>query len=125
MSAIYEKTFVLLKPDCLERGLLYPVLTDLGFPPLKARLFQPFRNIWSFHYHEHVGKDFYDRLVAQMQSGPIFAMITGGVDAINLVRERAKYIREKYGSVGPRNLIHSSDGPDSARYELNLWEANL
>ena len=125
MSAIYERTLVILKPDCIERGLMLDVLTDLCYEPIKARLFRPFRDIWSFHYHEHVGKDFYDRLVAQMQSGPIFAMTTGGVDAINLVRERTKYIREKYGSVGPRNLIHSSDGPDSARYELNLWEQNL
>lgn len=125
MSALFEKTFVLLKPDCIERGLMLPILNELSFSPVKARLFTPFRDIWGFHYAEHKGKDFYDRLCAHMSSGQVFAMIVGGVDAIHLARERAKQLRDKYGCVGPRNLIHTSDGTESARYEINLWEPNL
>jgi nucleoside-diphosphate kinase len=125
MSALFEKTFVLLKPDAIERGLMLPLLGELSFSPVKARLFTPFRDIWGFHYNEHKGKDFYERLVAHMSSGQVFAMIVGGVDAVHLARERALALRAKYGTVGPRNLIHTSDSPESARYEVNLWEPNL
>jgi len=125
MSALFEKTFVLLKPDAIERGLMLPLLSELCFSPVKARLFTPFRDIWGFHYQEHKGKDFYERLVAHMSSGQVFAMIVGGVDAVHLARERALSLRAKYGGVGPRNLIHTSDGVESARYEVNLWEPNL
>jgi nucleoside-diphosphate kinase len=125
MTNIYQRTFCLLKPDCLERGLMLPILNEMPFSILKARLFTPFRDIWTFHYHEHKGKEFYDRLCAHMASGPVFGMIVGGVDGIALTRQFALAMREKYGGVGPRNLIHTSDGIDGAAYELKLWEPNL
>jgi nucleoside-diphosphate kinase len=125
VSALFEKTFVLLKPDAIERGLMLPLLNELCFSPVKARLFTPYPDIWPYHYEEHRGKEFYDRLVAHMRSGPVFAMIVGGVDAVHLARQRALVLREKYGGVGPRNLIHTSDSVDSARCEIGLWEPNL
>jgi len=125
VSALFEKTFVLLKPDAIERGLMLPLLNELCFSPVRARLFVPPWDVWGFHYQEHRGKDWYDRLVAHMSSGPVFAMVIGGVDAVHLARQRALALREKYGGVGPRNLIHTSDSPESARYEIGLWEPQL
>ncbi len=125
MSALFEKTFVLLKPDAIERGLMLPLLSELCFSPVKARLFTPPADIWGMHYNEHKGKEFYARLVAHMSSGPVFAMVIGGVDAVHLARQRALALREKYGGVGPRNLIHTSDSEDAARYEIGLWGPNL
>jgi len=125
MSALFEKTFVLLKPDCIERGLMLPILNEFAFSPVAARLFTPDHEIWGLHYAEHKGKDFYTRLLAHMASGPVFAMIVGGVDAVHLARQRALALREKHGSVGPRNLIHTSDCVESSIYEINLWGPNL
>jgi nucleoside-diphosphate kinase len=125
MSATFEYTFALLKPDAIERGLLAPILSDFPFSPVKARLFKPFPGLWELHYHEHKGREYYARLEAQMRSGPVFGMILGGVDAINLVRQHAMALRAKYGAVGPRNIIHASDSAPSAHYEVTLWEKNL
>ena len=125
MSALFEKTLLIVKPDAIERGLLLPLLGEICFHPIKARMFTPFREIWAMHYHEHIGKDFYTRLSAHMSSGPIFAMIVGGVDAVHMARQRVLALREKYGTVGPRNLLHASDSVESAEFEVNLWDRNL
>ena len=129
-----ERTLVLLKPDAVQRHLIGPILTrfeakGLKLAGLKMRRF-PLETIQQ-HYSDHASKPFYGNLVSFMTSGPVVAMAFDGKDAIKVVRtlvgatnarEAAPgTIRGDFGMSFSNNLVHASDGEDTATSEMALW----
>ncbi|HVS18653.1 MAG TPA: nucleoside-diphosphate kinase [Planctomycetota bacterium] len=129
-----ERTLVLLKPDCLQRGLAGRILTrfeekGLRVVGLKLRHFE--RATIEAHYEVHKARPFYAKLVEFMTSGPVVAIALEGIDAIEVTRNlvgatnarkaAAGTIRGDFGMSFSNNLVHGSDGPESAAKELALF----
>jgi nucleoside-diphosphate kinase len=133
-SLLAERTFVLLKPDTIERKLVGEILQRIerkGFKLLGMKLLRPSTEIVEKHYAEHKGKSFYQGLVDFFLSGPILAMVWEGDKAVELMRllvgkthpEDAQpgTIRGDYCYQRGMNLVHSSDSVESAQREINIW----
>ena len=131
-----ERTLVLLKPDAVQRGLIGEILTrferkGLRIVGLKLRRFE--KALVEQHYAVHRERPFYPKLVQFMTSGPVVAIAIEGKDAIEVVRKlmgktnsrqaEPGTIRGDLGMSFSNNLVHGSDGPDSARTELALFFA--
>lgn len=131
-----EKTLVLVKPDGVQRGLIGEIITRLERRGLKLcgmKFMQMSRELASAHYKAHEGKPFYNGLVEYITSGPVVAMIWEGKDAIQTVRTTMGATNPASAAPGTirgdfaveigRNLVHGSDGADSAAYEGSLFFA--
>lgn len=129
-----EQTLVLIKPDGVQRSLIGEIVTRLERRGLKLRgmkFMQMTRELASVHYEAHVGKPFYDGLVGYITSGPIVAMVWEGKDAIQIVRTTMGATNAAAAAPGTirgdfaveigRNLVHGSDGPESAAREVALF----
>jgi nucleoside-diphosphate kinase len=132
-----ERTLVLVKPDGVQRGLIGEILGRFERKGLKVvglRLLEVPREMAERHYAVHAGKHFYAGLVEFITSGPVAAVALEGPDAIATVRRLvgktmpneadAGTIRGDLGISGLRNLIHASDAPETAEFELGLWFAD-
>lgn len=129
-----EKTLVLIKPDGVQRGLIGQIITRFERRGLKLsglKLMQMTNELASAHYEAHVGKPFYPGLVSYITSGPIVAMVWEGKDAIQIVRTTMGATNAGAAAPGTirgdlaveigRNLVHGSDGPESAVREVSLF----
>jgi nucleoside-diphosphate kinase len=129
-----ERTFVLLKPDCVQRRLMGRVLTrfeDKGFNIIAMKMLRVTPQLAKQHYAEHVEKPFYPGLEAFITGAPVLAMIVQGLEAIQVVRDMlgatsgleadAGTIRGDFSSSRQMNLVHASDGPDAAKREIELY----
>ena len=129
-----ERTFVMVKPDGVQRGIAGNVISRFEAKGLKlvaAKLMTIDMNLASKHYAEHVGKPFYENLVKFITSGPVLAMVWEGQDSIATVRTVVGKtnpaeagpgtIRGLYGMTTGRNIIHASDSPASAEREIDLF----
>lgn len=84
-----ERTFLMVKPDGVQRGLIGRIISrfeDKGFQLVAGKLVQVTEEQAKRHYAEHEGKPFFDELVGFITSGPVFAMVWEGDDIINLSR---------------------------------------
>ncbi|WP_059052512.1 nucleoside-diphosphate kinase [Paenibacillus senegalimassiliensis] len=126
-----ERTFLMVKPDGVQRGLVGRIVSrfeDKGFQMIAAKLTQVTEDQAKKHYTEHEGKPFFDELVGFITSGPVFAMVWTGDDIITLSRMvigKTKVtealpgtIRGDFAAHTPFNLIHGSDGSESAEREI-------
>jgi nucleoside-diphosphate kinase len=126
-----ERTFLMVKPDGVQRGLIGDIVKRFeqkGFQLVGGKLLHMTRQQAELHYQEHLGKDFFERLVTFITSGPVFAMVWQGDDVIALSRamigktsalEAAPgTIRGDYAVHTNLNLIHGSDSPESAKREI-------
>lgn len=129
-----ERTLVLVKPNGVARGLIGEVVGRLerrGLTIKGARMLMVGKELASRHYAEHVGKGFYDELVSFITSAPVFAMVVEGPSAISVVRAMMGAtnplnaapgtVRGDFGLDIGQNLVHSSDGPESAEREIALF----
>ena len=129
-----ERTLVILKPDAVQRGLIGPIITRLeqrGLRFAAMKLMQITPELAARHYAIHKGKPFYEGLVQFITSGPVVAAVIEGKDAINIVRKtlgatspanaEPGTIRADFGLEIGRNLVHGSDGADTAAYEIPLF----
>lgn len=129
-----ERTFVAIKPDGVQRGLVGPIVTRFeqkGFRIIALKMLTVPRALAEQHYAVHQGKFFYQDLVSYLSAGPVVAMVLEGVEAIKTVRlligstrpyEAAPgTIRGDFAITGLRNLVHASDSPETARDEISLW----
>lgn len=129
-----EQTLVLVKPDGVQRGLVGEIITRLerrGLKLLGMKFMQVSRELASTHYEAHVGKPFYEGLVGYITSSPIVAMVWEGKDAIQVVRTTMGATNAAAAAPGTirgdfaveigRNLVHGSDGPESAAREVSLF----
>lgn len=134
MEGTLERTFILVKPDGVQRGLIGEVISRLerrGLRLVAARFQSVSRKMAERLYAVHQGKPFYDGLLDYITSGPVMAMVWEGPSAIAAVRQTigaTRPIEAEPGSlrhdfsleVG-RNLTHASDSVETARKEIDLW----
>lgn len=129
-----EKTFLMVKPDGVQRGLIGEIVTRFerkGLKLIAAKFMRITPELAERHYAEHVGKPFYPPLVDFVTSGPVFAMVWQGEQVIGLTRamigktnalEAAPgTIRSDFAVHTNFNLIHGSDSPESAEREIGIF----
>ncbi len=129
-----ERTFAMLKPGVLQRRIVGEVLSRFERKGLKIvglKLMQLDQKLVEAHYREHVGKDFYEKLVAYTLSGPVVAMVLQGDGVIATVRRLVGptdvtnalpgTIRGDFAYQTRLNIVHASDSPASAEREINLF----
>jgi len=129
-----EQTLVLLKPDAVQRSLIGAIIGRLeqrGLRLAGMKFMQVPLDLAERHYAVHKGKPFYDGLIQYITSSPIVAMVWEGKRAIEVVRRTVGStnptdadpgtLRADYAVEIGRNLIHASDGAETAAYELPLW----
>ncbi len=129
-----ERTLVLLKPDAVQRGLVGRILArfeDKGLKLVGLKLRQFPTSLLEQHYAVHRERPFFAGLVGFMSSGPALALALEGKNAISVVRKMVGKtnsaeaepgtIRGDYGLSFSNNLVHASDGPESAQTELALF----
>jgi nucleoside-diphosphate kinase len=129
-----ERTFVLFKPDCMERGLFGRIFArfeekGLGLAALKMLRVTP--ALAKQHYAEHVAKPFYPGLEEFITAAPVVAAVFTGPEVVRVVREMlgatsglkavAGTIRGDYSASRQMNLVHASDSPESAEREIPLY----
>jgi nucleoside-diphosphate kinase len=129
-----EQTLVLVKPDGVQRGLTGQVILRLeqrGLKLVAMKLMQVDEALARQHYGEHVGRPFFPGLVDFITSGPVVAMVWEAENAVSLVRQTMGAtdpvnsapgtIRGDFGVNIGRNIVHGSDGLESAKREISLF----
>jgi nucleoside-diphosphate kinase len=129
-----ERTFVLVKPDGVKRGLVGEIVDRFerkGLKIVAARLVRVAPELAARQYAEHHGKPFYAGLVQHITSGPVLALALEGRSAIAVVRKMTGAtnpqtaepgtIRGDLGLAVTPNLVHASDSTPSAERELALF----
>lgn len=129
-----ERTLVLVKPDGVQRGLIGTVIKrfeDKGFQIAGLKLMMVTEALAREHYREHVGKGFFDGLLSFITSSPVAAIAVDGEGVIGIVRQMMGEtnpskaspgtIRGDFGVDFGLNIVHGSDGPESAERELSLF----
>lgn len=129
-----EHTFIMVKPDGVARGLVGEVISRFerkGLTLERVRSLTITEDLAKSHYAEHVEKPFFPELLEFITSGPVVAMEWSGENAISVCRglmgatdpkEAAPgTIRGDFGLVVTENIVHGSDGPESAERELGLF----
>ncbi len=129
-----EKTFLMIKPDGVQRNLIGNIVEKFeakGFKLVGAKLMQISDSLAGKHYGEHKERPFFGELVEFITSGPVFAMVWEGEDVIKTGRTMMGEtnpkealpgtIRGDFGLTIGKNVIHGSDSPESAEREINLF----
>jgi len=129
-----ERTFVMVKPDGVRRGLVGEVVSRFerkGLELRRMRMLTIDEELAHRHYAEHRDKPFFGELVAFITSGPVVAMEWAGESAISVARTLMGptdpatappgTIRGDFGLAITENVVHGSDGPESAERELALF----
>ncbi|MEW6423523.1 MAG: nucleoside-diphosphate kinase [Bacillota bacterium] len=129
-----ERTFVMIKPDGVQRNLVGEIIARFEARGLKIaalKMLQISRELAEKHYGEHKGKPFFDPLVNYITSSPVVAMVLEGKEAVQTVRDMMGAtnpltaapgtIRALYGLDIGRNVVHGSDSPASAQREIDLF----
>ncbi|KAL6841548.1 hypothetical protein ACP4OV_028691 [Aristida adscensionis] len=133
-AAEMERTFIAIKPDGVQRGLISEIISRFerkGFKLVAIKLIVPSKEFAQKHYHDLKDRPFFSGLCNFLSSGPVLAMVWEGEGVI-------KYGRKVIGATDPqksepgtirgdlavvvgRNIIHGSDGPETAKDEIALW----
>ncbi|XP_058203582.1 nucleoside diphosphate kinase 3-like [Rhododendron vialii] len=133
-AAEMERTFIAIKPDRVQRGLISEIISRFerkGFKLVAIKIVVPSKDFAKKHYHDLKERPFFNGLCDFLSSGPVIAMVWEGEGVI-------KYGRKLIGATDPqksepgtirgdlavvvgRNIIHGSDGPETAQDEIGLW----
>jgi nucleoside-diphosphate kinase len=129
-----ERTFVAVKPDGVQRGLVGEVISRFetrGLKLIGLKMLQVTPQLAEKHYGEHKGKPFYEGLVKFITAGPVVAMVWEGKNAIALSRNVIGATNPANAAQGTirgdlctdigRNVVHGSDGPESAQREVSIF----
>ncbi|WP_070121138.1 nucleoside-diphosphate kinase [Bacillus marinisedimentorum] len=129
-----EKTFVMVKPDGVQRNLVGEIVCRFekkGFQLAGAKLMQISQELAEEHYGEHKERPFFPELVEFITSGPVFAMVWQGENVISTARQMMGKtnpaealpgtIRGDFGLTVGKNVIHGSDSTESAEREIGLF----
>lgn len=129
-----EQTFVMIKPDAVQRGLIGNIISRFeqkGIKLVAMKLVSVSKELAEKHYGVHKGKPFFEPTVKFITSSPVVAMVLEGENVINIVRTMMGKtnpaeatpgtIRGDFGQFIGRNIVHGSDGKDTAEFEINLW----
>lgn len=129
-----EISFVAVKPDGVQRGLIGEIISRFekkGFKLVAAKLIVVSQDLAEKHYAEHQGKKFFNGLISFITSGPVFAMVWEGKGVVASVRKmlgatnplssESGTIRGDFGCDMGRNLCHASDSIENGQREVELW----
>lgn len=129
-----DRTFVMFKPDCVERGMLGRILTrfeEKGIRIVAMKMLRLTPALARQHYAEHVDKPFYPGLEEFITAAPVVATVMSGPEVVRVVREMLGAtsglkaapgtIRGDYSSSRQMNLVHASDSPESAAREIAIY----
>jgi nucleoside-diphosphate kinase len=129
-----DKTLVIIKPDGVQRGLVGEIIGRLerrGLRLIAMKLMRVSEDLAARHYAVHQGKPFYEGLIKYIVSGPVVVMAWEGKKVIEGVRQTVGATNPTNAAPGTiradlavdvgRNLIHASDGAETAAFELGLW----
>jgi len=129
-----QSTLIILKPDAIQRGLMGHLISrfeDKGLQIVGAKLMQIDQALAERHYALHKGKVFYEGLIHYMTAAPVMVLAIRGPSAIAVCRTmigatcsleaKPGTIRGDWGISKRFNLIHGSDGPQTADRELELF----
>lgn len=132
MSA--ERTFIAVKPDGLQRGLVGEVISRFekrGLKLVGLKLLAVTAELAETHYGEHKGKPFYEGLVQFITSGPVVAMVWEGKNAVHLARNVIGSTNPANAAPGSirgdlavdiaRNVVHGSDSSESSQREVAIF----
>ena len=129
-----ERTFVAIKPDGVQRGLIAEIIGRFetkGFKLVGLKQLTPSKELAEKHYGVHKDRPFFSGLVEFITSGPVVAMVWEGEGVIASARKligATKPLEAEPGTIRGdlaidigRNIIHGSDGEDTAKFEIDLW----
>ena len=129
-----EKTYIMLKPDCVKRGLMGEVISRIerkGYKIVYAKMMNLDETILKAHYAHLADKHFFPEIVAFMTSGPVLGMIVEGENAVQGMRiimgatkfekATAGTIRGDFAHSTSENLIHGSDSLENAEIEIKRF----
>jgi nucleoside-diphosphate kinase len=129
-----QRTFVMVKPDGVRRGLIGEVIKRIegkAYKIVEMKLFTIEMELARRHYAEHEGRPFFSELVSFITSGPVVAMAVEGPDAVagcrqimgatNPLEAVPGSIRGDFATEISENIVHGSDSPESATRELGLF----
>ena len=131
-----KRTFIMCKPDAVERGLVGEIIARFerkGLRLVAGELRTADKPLAEAHYDEHTDKPFFGELVTFLTRSPVFAMIVEGPDdntwelgriligKTQVVDAQPGSIRGDFATTTNENLVHGSDGPESAEREIALW----
>ncbi|KAJ4388692.1 nucleoside diphosphate kinase Ndk1 [Gnomoniopsis smithogilvyi] len=129
-----EQTFIAIKPDGVQRGLVGPIISRFeqrGYKLVAIKLVSPSKEHLETHYADLKEKPFFPGLLSYMMSGPIAAMVWEGRDAVktgrvllgatNPLASAPGTIRGDYSIDVGRNVCHGSDSVENAKKEIALW----
>ena len=129
-----ERTLIIIKPDAVQRGLVGQIITRFerrGLLLAGLKLIHIDESLAERHYAIHKGKPFYEPLIQYITSSPVVVLVLEGNDAIEIARRTMGAtnpaeaapgtIRADFALEIGRNLVHGSDGPDTAAIEVPLF----
>lgn len=129
-----ERTLIIVKPDGVQRGLIGAVISRFesrGLRLIAMKFMRISRELASKHYAVHQGKPFYEPLLEYITSGPVVVMVWESPDAIAVARNTMGSTRPAEAGPGTirgdfavevgRNIVHGSDGPETAAFEIDLF----
>jgi len=134
-----NQTFIMCKPDAVERGLVGEIVSRFerkGLKIVAAELRTADKALAEEHYAEHADKPFFGELVSFLTRSPVFAMIVEGpsgntwelgrilIGKTQVTDAQPGSIRGDFATTTNENLVHGSDGPESAEREIALWFPN-
>ncbi|MCK5832358.1 nucleoside-diphosphate kinase [bacterium] len=134
MFPVYRSTFVLIKPNAIQRELVGDIISRFESKGLRIdaiKMLHMKRELAEKHYNEHKGKPFYGGLIDFITSGPVIAMVLSGPNAIEAVRyvvgdtnplkAQPGTIRGEYAITISRNIVHASDSIQAANCEIERF----
>ncbi|XP_031416397.1 NME/NM23 nucleoside diphosphate kinase 2a isoform X2 [Clupea harengus] len=134
MSGDEERTFIAIKPDGVQRGIIGEIIKRFeqkGFKLVGIKMVHAPEELLRQHYYDLKDRPFFPGLVSYMRSGPVVAMVWEGMNVVktgrvmlgetNPAESKPGTIRGDFCIQVGRNIIHGSDAVDSANTEINLW----
>ncbi|OLS01901.1 nucleoside-diphosphate kinase [Tissierella creatinophila] len=129
-----ERTFIMIKPDGIQRRIMGEVISRIenkGFKILRAKLFKPSKSLIEEHYQEHREKEFFHELIDYISGESVMIMEVEGESAVEVMRlmignkdpklAAPGTIRGDFSNEKTQNVIHGSDSIENANREISLW----
>jgi Nucleoside diphosphate kinase len=129
-----QRTFVMIKPDGVRRGLIGDIISRFerrGMKIVAMKMVKIDRALAERLYEEHKGKSFFEELISYVTSGPVVAMVIEADEAVSVVRKMIGAtdpkealpgtIRGDYALSKAENVIHASDSPEKASREISIF----
>merc|ERR1712050_328097 len=134
MAGNRERTFIMLKPDAVQRGLIGDIIKRFeqkGFKLVAMKMMHASEDLLKEHYADLSKKPFFPGLVKYMASGPVVPMVWEGLNVVKTGRVMLGETNPKDSAPGTirgdfciqvgRNICHGSDSVESANKEIALW----